>query len=155
MSEQRSWCCGFISRFWWWFLALLGLPILFLLMTHFRQGVVESDLSARVGEALQSEGMDWVEVDLDKRGRDVLLKGVPPNDEARDKALEIANGVLGVYKADFDAGDTETSTSTETSGVMPTLDAGWQDDKLTLQGTLASQQEIDNVVESGTGSFWR
>jgi len=104
MSGKSSFWCSSFSRFWWWLLALLGLPLLFFLMTQFQQKKVEADLSTRVSEALAAENIDWAEVDVNQRGRDVLLKGMPGSDADRDQALAIAQGVYGVNRVDYDGG---------------------------------------------------
>jgi outer membrane protein OmpA-like peptidoglycan-associated protein len=104
MSEKPSFWCSSFSRFWWWLLALLGLPLLLFLMNHFQQAKIENDLTTRVSAALSAENIDWAEVDVQQRGRDVLLKGEPGSDIERNRAQELVLGVYGVNRVDF-AGD--------------------------------------------------
>lgn len=154
MSKQRSWCCGFIPGFWWWFLALVGLPLLFLLMTYFRQGVIESDLTNRVSEALSAENIDWAEVDVQHRGRDVLLRGVPPDDASREQALQIAQGVYGVNIVDLDENmPVLNGAEAEAAIIMPTFNAQMSDGKLVLQGSLPSQQQVDEIATAAEQRF--
>ncbi|MGB0846592.1 MAG: OmpA family protein [Thiolinea sp.] len=158
MSKQRSWCCGYIPGFWWWFLALIGLPLLFLLMTYFRQGVVESDLTNRVSQALTEANIDWVNVDVEHRGRDVLLTGAPPAAGDEAEALKIAAAVAGVNKVDFAGlGDDVTMTTenaaTEPAIILPTLNATLRDGKMILQGSLPSQQEVEGLVNAAEKRF--
>lgn len=136
MSGESSFWCSSFSRFWWWLLALLGLPLLFFLMTHFQQKPIEADLTSRVSEALAAENLDWAEVDVNQRGRDVLLKGEPGSDAERDKAIAIAQGVEGVNRVDYegDMGDVavtddqsqdtdKTDKDVSTDDETPTADA--------------------------------
>lgn len=111
MSGESSFWCSSFSRFWWWLLALLGLPLLFFLMNHFQQKPIEADLTARVSEALAAENIDWAEVDVNQRGRDVLLKGEPGSDAERDQAIAVAQSVYGVNRVDYD-GDMDSSAAT-------------------------------------------
>ncbi len=96
MEKNSSCCCGTLPAMWWWLLTLLGLPLLFFLMTGSRQEAVESDLTTRSTAALKAAGMDWATVNLDQRGRDVLLNGVAASKQESDAALKIVQGVYGV-----------------------------------------------------------
>lgn len=96
MEKNSSCCCGGLPAMWWWLLTLLGLPLLFFLMTGSRQGAVESDLTTRSTAALKAAGMDWATVNLDQRGRDVLLNGMAASKQESDAALKVVQGVYGV-----------------------------------------------------------
>lgn len=96
MEKNSSCCCGGLPAMWWWLLTLLGLPLLFFLMTGSRQGAVESDLTTRSTAALKAAGMDWATVNLDQRGRDVLLNGMAASKQESDAALNVVQGVYGV-----------------------------------------------------------
>lgn len=101
MSEKSSFWCSSFSRGWWWLLALLGLPLLFFLMTHFGQKQVESDLALRVTEALNAESSGWATVDVSQRGRDVLLTGEPGSDAELANTIALAQAVEGVNRVDY------------------------------------------------------
>ncbi|OQX09424.1 MAG: hypothetical protein BWK73_22910 [Thiothrix lacustris] len=96
MEKNSSCCCGAVPAMWWWLLTLLGLTLLFFLMTWTRQEAVETDLTTRSTAALKAAGMDWATVNLDKRGRDVQLTGMATSVQERDAALKIVDGVYGV-----------------------------------------------------------
>ncbi len=155
MSKQRSWCCGFIPGFWWWFLVLLGLPSLFLLMTYFTQGVVEEDLTQRVSAALTADNVDWVEVDVRHRGRDVVLRGIPPDEDARARAVSTAAAIYGVHRVDFESDVLQVNAAkAESSVVLPALSlTATADGQLTLEGSLPSQLDIDNVLQAAAERF--
>lgn len=96
MEKNSACCCGALPAMWWWLLTLLGLPLLFFLMTGARQGAVETDLTTRSTAALNAAGMDWATVNLDQRGRDVQLNGMAASKQDQDAALKIVQGVYGV-----------------------------------------------------------
>ncbi|UOG93913.1 MAG: OmpA family protein [Candidatus Thiothrix sulfatifontis] len=96
MEKNSSCCCGTLPAMWWWLLTLLGLPLLFFLMTWTRQEAVEADLATRSTAALKAAGMDWATVNLDQRGRDVQLTGTAASVQARDAALQVVQNVYGV-----------------------------------------------------------
>jgi len=96
MDKNSACCCGALPAMWWWLLTLLGLPLLFFLMTGARQGAVETDLTTRSTAALNAAGMDWATVNLDQRGRDVQLNGMAASKQDQDAALKVVQGVYGV-----------------------------------------------------------
>ncbi|MBU0656184.1 MAG: OmpA family protein [Gammaproteobacteria bacterium] len=96
MDKNRSCCCGVLPATLWWLLALLGLPLLFLLMLGSRQGAVESDLASRSTADLKAAGMDWAQVTLAGRGRDLRLQGTAASEQERDQAIKLARNVYGV-----------------------------------------------------------
>lgn len=163
MSEKRS-CRGLLPPFWWWLFALFGLPLLFLLMTFFRQGVIEKDLTDRVNNALAQENINWPGVEVNQRGRDVLLTGVAPGEVELEKAVSVARNVYGVNRVDYDAdGNIAAGTlnsdnggqivrSTETSK-MPMLNAILEDGSVVLQGKLGSEEQILDVVKAANERF--
>ncbi|MBU2007490.1 MAG: OmpA family protein [Gammaproteobacteria bacterium] len=96
MDKNRSCCCGALPATKWWLLTLLGLPLLFLLMLGSRQGAVESDLASRSTADLKAAGMDWAQVTLAGRGRDLRIQGTAASEEQRDQAIKLAQSVYGV-----------------------------------------------------------
>nr|CAA6805430.1 MAG: Unknown protein [uncultured Thiotrichaceae bacterium] len=177
MSGESSFWCSSFSRFWWWLLALLGLPLLFFLMTQFQQKKVEADLSTRVSEALAAENIDWAEVDVNQRGRDVLLKGMPGSDAERDQAVRVAQGVYGVNRVDYDGDMVDVSddkvadasqqedngASTEEAKADPVVVADAKDDllpaelkmsmdgdQLVLDGKMSSQAQVNALQRAAS-----
>ena len=88
MTSKPCWYCRGLPKLWWWLATLVGLPLLFFFMISDRQGLVESDLDDRVRKELISKEVNWAEVNLDKRGRDVMLSGAAPDEAARDLAIK-------------------------------------------------------------------
>ncbi|MCK5901898.1 MAG: OmpA family protein [Cocleimonas sp.] len=100
MANRRSCCCAGLSKGWWWLLTLLGLPFLYFLMLSAKWDPIEKDIQAKTNKALSATGIEWADVNLEKRGRDVLLSGVALTDAARDQAVKAARAVDGVRIVD-------------------------------------------------------
>lgn len=172
MEKKRSCCCGELPAMWWWLLTLLGLPLLFFLMTAARQGVVEKDLTTRSSAALKAAGMDWATVNLEQRGRDVQLQGMAASAPARDAALKTVQNVYGVREVqnliEVAAAPAQEEpvqvaapvASTEPVQVSapaplksPDFSLQMVEGKIVLQGVMGSQQEIDAAVKAVQGAY--
>jgi len=79
-----------------WVLGLVPLAVLALAAALWRQGAIEKDLSARVGDALSKGGLSWAQTGT--VGRDMTLSGEAPSPEERAKAQAAADSVFGVRK---------------------------------------------------------
>ncbi len=142
MANGRSCCCAGLSKGWWWLLTLLGLPFLYFLMLSAKWGPIEKDIQSRTQKALLSNNVDWSNVEIEKRGRDVLLTGTASSDAARDQAIKTALGVNGVRIVD--------NNITVKSLALPSLQARYENGKYTIEGTLASQKEVDALISALT-----
>lgn len=96
MTNNQSSLCAGLPGWLWWLLTILGLVLLYFLMLFFKQEPIESDLHSRIMDAMNKDNIEWVSVDLEGRGRDVLLRGAAPTADSRDRAIEIAENVHGV-----------------------------------------------------------
>ncbi len=143
MDDKRSCCCGAFPKGLWWLLTLLGLPLLYFFMFNANKDPIEADLTHRVSNALKSENMAWANVNVDERGRDIILSGEAPSTEAGTKALSLARSIAGVRIAD---GQFSEVVATEDM----TLDIVLNDGKIVLDGTVASQEEMDAIVKAAT-----
>ncbi|WGZ95767.1 MAG: BON domain-containing protein [Candidatus Thiothrix putei] len=181
MEEKRSCCCGELPALWWWLLTLLGLPLLFLLMTGARQGTVEADLTTRGTAALKAAGMDWATVNLDQRGRDAQLNGMAISEADRDAAFKVVQGVYGVREvqnlvevaatpepvatapvvdplpvttqASADAAQSTQTAQAPAVLTPPSFSLQTIDGKVVLQGVMGSQQDIDAAVSAAQGVY--
>ena len=172
MDKKSSCCCGALPAMWWWLLTLLGLPLLFLLMTGARQSVVEKDLTTRSEAALKAAGMDWAQVKLTQRGRDVLLSGSAASDEERLAALKMVQGVNGVrdvqnmieVAAAPAPEPAQAAVAAEPVQAVASIDAPAPSKtpefflqsvggKMVLQGVMGSQQEIDAALAAAQGVY--
>lgn len=158
MSGESSFWCRSFSRFWWWLLALLGLPLLFFFMTQYAQKPIEADLTSRVSEALAAEGIDWVEVDVNQRGRDVLLKGMAGSDADRNKAIAVAQGVYGVNRVDYEgdmdvgAGDQAQVADNDAGQNIAEIDAAKEEDTSGRAGSAETEIAEEEEASGKTGS---
>ncbi len=143
MDNKRSCCCGVFPKGLWWLLTLLGLPLLYFLMFNSNKDPIETDLSQRVSDALSAENMAWAKVNIDERGRDIMLSGEAPSVDAKDKALALAGSVAGVRIAE---GAFTDFVATEDMRLNVEL----QDGKIVLNGSAGSQAEIDAIVKAAT-----
>lgn len=175
MEKNSSCCCGGLPAMWWWLLTLLGLPLLFFLMTGSRQGAVESDLTTRSTAALKAAGMDWATVNLDQRGRDVLLNGMAASKQESDAALNVVQGVYGVREVQNkvevatakapepapaaapmqmpDAAPASPPAIASAPLKAPEFSLQAAGDKVVLQGVMSSQQEIDAALRAAEGVY--
>lgn len=146
MANNQSTMCAGLPKGLWWLLTLLGLGLLYFLMLSNRQGPIEADLTKRTAAGLAGENIDWAKVELDRRGRDVLLTGAAPSTDARDAALRIAKDVSGVRVVQHNIDIAQPLSS-------PHLDIQENEGRVTLSGQLASQQAIDEVVAAANAAY--
>ncbi len=98
-------------------LGLIALVLLSWLCVAFRAPAIEEDIRARVGDGLTEASMDWAVVGVE--GRDVVLEGTAPGDEAQSGAVALVGGVWGVRKVDDRVSVAEPEAPTE----APVVDA--------------------------------
>lgn len=141
-NNQCSMCAGF-SRGTWWLITLLGLGLLFLFSNISRHGLIESDLEHRIMEHMAAENIHWVSVELDGRGRDVLLTGTAPSAESRNLVIEMVKNIYGVRVVE-DQLDIKPSSE---------LSIKQENGTVLLGGNLASQASIDAVVSAAKKAY--
>ncbi|MCK5897152.1 MAG: BON domain-containing protein, partial [Cocleimonas sp.] len=141
MAKGRSCCCSGLSKGWWWFLTLVGLPLLYALMLNSKWGVIEDDISTSTTQKLKDAGAHWVNVDVEGRARDVLLTGTATTDAERDSAIQTALGVDGVRKVDSDITVVSLKERALTANYMH------KDGKLVIEGELESQKKVDEMLK--------
>lgn len=130
----------------WWFITLSGLMLLCFLAIFSEQKSIESDLERRVMEFMTTEKIDWVSVDLEGRGRDVLLSGTAPSAASRDLAIEMVKGIYGVRVVDDQVDINPSISSSE-------LSIKQRDGRILLGGRLESQATIDTVVNAASETY--
>lgn len=171
MDKKRACCCGGLPALWWWLLTLLGLPLLFFMMTNAREGGVENDLATRSTAALKAAGMDWATVNLDQRGRDAQLNGMAASAQEREAAFKTVQNVYGVRDvqnrvevATAAAPAQEPVQATAAAPAPESIQAPAQlktpdfslqvvEGKVVLQGVMGSQQEIDAAVKAVQSAY--
>ncbi len=115
---------------------VLGFVLLYASMLYFDWPAIEQDLTRRTVAELTRAGHGWVKVTAHGRGRDLLLGGSAPDDQARAEAIRLARQVWGVRAV-------ETHIVT-----LPPVTPGPADpvvrapaDQATLDGPVASQSD--------------
>jgi OOP family OmpA-OmpF porin len=130
----------------WWVITLSGLVLLCLIMVFSEQGSIESDLEHRVMEYMAAEKIKWISVELEGRGRDVLLTGNAPSAELGDLAIEMVEGVYGVRVVEDQIDIKSLLSSSE-------LSIRQLDGRVLLAGRLESQASIDTVVNAASETY--
>ena len=145
MTDKRR--CSGLSKGWWWLLALLGLPFLYLLMLSAKWVPIEKDIQTRTTEQLISKGFDQVSVEIEKRGRDVLLTGSAVSEAARKQAVTIAKAVPGVRVVE------DKINVVPLSAPAFALSTNTTNHKISLTGTMPSQEAVDSLLNATTEVF--
>jgi len=147
-------CSLFCAGIW----PFLLLPLILLaLVLFFRQGIIESDVAENASANLIDKGFRWVEITTFNRGRDMLISGTAPNQEAVNSALQVVRRSKGVRIAEF-AGRIQPKQPTRTviqpaSLVAPNFSSIVSGDSISLEGALASPTAINDVVEQAAKVF--
>ncbi|PWR00393.1 BON domain-containing protein [Leucothrix pacifica] len=121
------------------FLGLLALTMLT------RCNPIENDLQQRSQSILNDQGMSWAKTELDGRGRDLLLTGVAPSEDAKNQAINLTQGVYGVRTVDHDI--------TVKEYVSSVFKINHSTDKVTLSGSLPDQASIDLAVNKAQSLY--
>ncbi|MCK5813046.1 MAG: BON domain-containing protein, partial [Cocleimonas sp.] len=141
MANGRSCCCAGLAKGWWWLLTLLGLPFLYYLMLSAKWEPIEKNIQSRTTEQLNDNGLGWSNVEIERRGRDVLLTGTATTDAKRDDAIKIAQGVEGVRTVDSDI----TIVPLKKRALLANYDH--KEGKLVIEGVLSSQDKVDELLK--------
>ncbi|MFT5573072.1 MAG: outer membrane protein OmpA-like peptidoglycan-associated protein [Cryomorphaceae bacterium] len=134
---------SFFSAGWWPFVVfplLLLLPLLF-----FKWHTIEQDVAHNAKSKLRSLGANWAEVETYNLGRDILLTGTAPSQEALAQAERSALSSEGVRVVNIDA--------TQIAPTHPKLNSIVTGDSIVLRGTVANQASIDALMAQAAASF--
>ncbi len=141
--------------FFWGFLPLLLLAGLFWFgVTHFANEWIEEEVRENTQALLASEGLDWVNVEVD--GQEVHLTGQGSASEG-ERAIGLAEGALGgtwagnlvsptVVTGDFSAPAPEPEPVPEEPAVWLDMSAHREGEVLVLEGEVASEDEKAALV---------
>lgn len=142
MKRSSLFCAG-----WWPFIflpLLLLLPLLF-----FQWHAIEEDVAKNTSDKLAAGGQEWAKVETFNRGREVLITGTPPNQEAIDQAYQLAKNAYGVNSVELSPG----VKVPEAPPSNPKLDAIVTGDSIVLRGVLKDQASIDALVSQADATF--
>ena len=131
----------------WWPLVFIGLPMLFTFpLLAFKWRYIESDVAYHTLINLQSINANWANVETMNRGRNVLITGSPPNQNAIDRAVQTAKSSFGVNSVAL-------TSDVVAPPELATLSLIIEGEQVQLNGTVSSQAEIDGLLEKTHQSF--
>ncbi|MCP5362085.1 MAG: OmpA family protein [Hyphomicrobiales bacterium] len=144
------------------FLSILAFGLLLIMGYHVirtKAPLIERDLTSRVSAILASEGMDWAQVTLD--GRDLVLSGQAPSEEARTQAEALVRNIWGVRNLSNQIafGETVPQDTVEAPKVVDIqaydFNATLQDGALTLYGPVPGEQAYNTILLAAENHFGR
>lgn len=124
----------------WWPLALIGLPMLFMLpVLAAKWRFIEVDVANNTSANLHSIGANWANIETFNRGRHVLITGSPPSQADIDQAYAVAKSSKGVDEITI-------SPDVKAPPEFAKLSASINGKVIELRGEVSSQSEIDSLV---------
>lgn len=111
-----------------WLIGLLLLSLIYAACVHFRVDNIEYDLKDRATIALIKKELNWVRVAVD--GRDIIIDGIAPDEDARIHAEQIVKSIWGVRAVE---NRTALVTSEPDSQSLSTTQAVEETDQTPLQ----------------------
>ncbi|MCK5726716.1 MAG: OmpA family protein [Thiotrichaceae bacterium] len=119
MMKKEQCCCNGFAKGAWWLITGLGLVSTYFLMFNLNKDPIEVDLKDRTETELSANSGEWANVEIDERGRDILLSGLAPNVDAKTEIIKLVQGVNGVrvvednIKVAGEGSDSDTTDSNE------------------------------------------
>lgn len=141
MRKNTFMCMG-------WIPFLLCTLLLLAISLAFMWRSIEQDVKRNAESALQESTHSWAKIETYNRGRDVLITGNAPNQEAISDAIRLVSNAKGVRVAEHN-GD----PLAEVSLFPAELNAEFRNGRLALTGTLANQEEVDSVLTKARATF--
>ena len=142
MNRCSFWCAGP-----WPFIVLPLLLLLVVLFFEWRD--IESDVANNAKSDLALADADWATVETRSRGREVLITGTAPNEEAILLAKQTSEKSYGVNSV--------TVSANVQAPIIPlkpaSLEAIVKLDSITLKGTVADQSTIDSLIAKAMKAF--
>jgi len=136
-------CSLFCAGIW----PFIVLPLLLLLpLLFFKWHAIEADVAKNTRTDLQSIGATWAKVETRNLGREVLITGTPPNKASIETVRQKAQQSYGVNSVTI-------STDVKAPIIPATLTAKVTGQSIELNGTLADQGAIDQVVKQAKATF--
>jgi outer membrane protein OmpA-like peptidoglycan-associated protein len=123
---------------------LLLLPLLF-----FKWHSIEEDVARNVSFELSQVGIEWVKVETTNRGRDALITGTPPSQQAIEAATKVARTSYGVNKVDVSSDVTPIITPKVAAELKTII----TNERLVLRGTVANQESVNALVSDAEKAF--
>ena len=147
------WKCFWQNCFWpLLLLVLLGLAQMFWPGGKWRY--IEQDVKSTIMSSLTSNGIDWAQVETNDRGRDVLLSGSAPSEDAKIFAMKIASELSQDKRGNSVARIVEWKGAI----VIPEPDPGnlsfsVVNGKIILNGVVSSEKEVLDLVTAANEKY--
>jgi len=143
--------CGLFCAGWWPFLLL---PLLLLLAFGlFQWRSVEEDIISNSQQTINQQNQTWAQPETYNRGRDLLVTGAAPSQQARDSLEQDLLSTKGVRVVEFLDGIAEPAPVVATPLRNPSVSIDWVDDMVVLQGEIGSQDTIDSIVANANATY--
>jgi len=123
--------------------------LLFVVLLFFKWHDIEDDVANNTRTDLKSIGADWANVETTNRGRNVLITGTPPSEEAIAVAKQKAEQSYGVHRVDISS----DVKPIEIPPIDPELNTIITGESVVLRGSLADQAAIDATVSQAEAAF--
>lgn len=138
-------CSLFCAGLWPFLLFPLLLLLLFAL---FQWRSVEQDVVINAQDTINQTAQSWAKAEIYNRGREVLITGLAPSEEAQSELRKTVLSVKGVNSVTFADGIAEPIPLRS-----PTLTVNWLDGKVVLNGELNSQSNIDDLLQEANNTY--
>lgn len=137
--------CALFCAAWWPFLLF---PLLLLLLFGlFKWQAIENDVASNAQQNLATAQLDWAEAETYHRGRDVLITGVAPDEQAVTQAIQAALAAEGVRTTRFVGNIAKQPLK------PAVLSAHWRGENIILSGEVNSQANMDSIVTKANSVF--
>ncbi len=85
-----------MCRPWLWFWGVIPLALVVLLTLYLKPAPIAEDLASRAADVLAGQDLAWAKVAVD--GRDLILSGISPSEQAQAQARDLVADVWGVRR---------------------------------------------------------
>ena len=119
--------------------------LLLLLLLFFHWDGIERKVAANANDSLAVKHA-WARAETFNRGRDAIIIGTAPHQQAADDSVDTVLTAPGVRRASF-AGNISPPLA------AARVDLVFEADEIIFKGALASRASINNLVAIATGSF--
>ncbi|VAW45136.1 Outer membrane protein A precursor [hydrothermal vent metagenome] len=126
----------------------LALVILSYFCISAKSPIIENDLLDRSHAALTNENISWTNISID--GRELLLTGVAPSEELREKVTDTVKSVWGVRTVDNQLTVAEPNISEPEISKLKkySLMIAYSGSSIVLEGVVADQITREMIVET-------
>lgn len=128
----------------WVAAAIVTVVILVVVGSVGDRAATDTELAARVGDRLASEGIDWAEVEV--TGRAVHLFGGAASDQERDKAATIARSTPGVTTL-----DDQTETLSPVTPYVFSIER--EGEQTVAKGSLPNSRAVSRIQDELAATF--